>query len=104
MLPSSLAKAAVQHKDDDPAAGVTLDALHGDRRDRPPYCGYPARATSPERGDLDFPITRTVAWSRLRGLGVTTICTSLSSAFKQRIRRSMENPSSLPASSSETLG
>lgn len=45
-------------------------------------CGYPARAPSPERGDLDVPITRTVAWWRLRGLGVTTICTSLSSAFK----------------------
>ena len=48
---------------------------------RPPR-GYPARATPPGRGGRDLPITRRVAWSRLRGLGVTTICTSPSSAFK----------------------
>lgn len=45
-----------------------------------PY--YPAHATSVVRAERDLPVTLKVACSRLRGLGLTTICTSLSSAFR----------------------
>ena len=43
---------------------------------------YPEQATSVTREDRDLPVTVSVARARDRGLGLTTICTSWSSAFR----------------------